>query len=275
MPSFRSGSTALHSSYGNSVVASLLHLWSLKQVEPLTLQICANQAFTWRNQPHRRAPRSPVRKTKKSGHPKLCHAPPHASVVFGKTPTRRLRFPDFQIVFVHTRRHDGLVDHRSAYWRNMAFNRCCMRLHAPTGFLAAPPRASEHCTLLSCADSTADVIWRHMMTSSLHVSSHASTSTSATRHRMTSADLLLDSWPDLETRNQPGPISVNFDPGPVDFDFLCWPLTKSQNFRQGLSCSVFRIDSNFGLFFFIWNPKIGQLAHSSLWFLQRHSSRHF
>ena len=75
MPSFRSRSIASRSSHGNSVAASLLHLWSLKQVEPLTLQICANQAFTWRNQPHRRAPRSPVRKTKKSGHPKLCHAP--------------------------------------------------------------------------------------------------------------------------------------------------------------------------------------------------------
>ena len=32
-----------------------------------------------------------------------------------KTPTRRLRFPDFQIVLVHMRRHDGLFDHRSAY----------------------------------------------------------------------------------------------------------------------------------------------------------------
>ena len=138
MPSFRSGSTASRNSHGNSVAATLLHLWSLKQVEPLTLQICANQAFAWRNQPHRCAPRSPVRKTQKSGHPKPCHAPPHASVVSGKTPTRHLKFPDFQIVFVYTRRHDGLVDHRSAYWRNMAFNRCCMRhldfwllLHAP------------------------------------------------------------------------------------------------------------------------------------------------
>ena len=55
-------------------------------------------------------------------------------------------------------------------------------LHTPLGFLAAPPRASEHCTLLPRADTAADVIWRHMMTSSLHVSSHASTSTSALVH---------------------------------------------------------------------------------------------
>ena len=32
-----------------------------------------------------------------------------------KTLTRHLRFPDFQIVLVNTRRHDGLFDHRSAY----------------------------------------------------------------------------------------------------------------------------------------------------------------
>ena len=49
-------------------------------------------------------------------------------------------------------------------------------LHAPPGFLAAPPRASEHCTLLPRADTAADVIWRHQMTLSLHVSRHASTS---------------------------------------------------------------------------------------------------
>ena len=85
---------------------------------------------------------------------------------------------------------------------------------------------------------------------------------------MTSVALLLNPWPDSETRNWPGPVSVDFDPRPVDFDFLRWPLTKSQNFRQGLSCSVFRVDSNFELHFFIWSSKIGQLAHSSLWFLQ-------
>ena len=47
----------------------------------------------------------------------------------------------------HTHRSIGHVDHRSAYGRNMAFNRCCTGLHAPPGFLASPPRASEHCTL--------------------------------------------------------------------------------------------------------------------------------
>ena len=125
--------------------------------------------------------------------------------------------------------------------------------------------------------------WRHLMTSSVHVSSHASMSTSAldtslatsaTRHMMTSADLLLNPWTNPETRNRLGLVSVDFDSRPVDFDFLRWPLTKSQNFRQGLSYSVFRVDSDFGLCFFVWNSKISQLAHSSLWFLQRHSLRH-
>ena len=84
-------------------------------------------------------------------------------------------------------------------------------------------------------------------------------------------------------RNRPGKpetdldhVSIDFDPGPIDFDLwlLRWPLTKSQNFWNGLSCSVFHVDSNFGLCFFIWNFEIGQLACSSLWFLQRHFSRH-
>ena len=77
-----------------------------------------------------------------------------------------------------------------------------------------------------------------------------------------------------QTRNRPGPVSVDYDLGPVDFDFLRWPLTKSQNFQHGLSSSVFRVDFNFGFCFFIWNSEIRQLAHSSLWFLQRHYSRH-
>ena len=87
---------------------------------------------------------------------------------------------------------------------------------------------------------------------------------SATRHRMTSSALLLDPWPDPETRNRPEPVSVDFDHGPVDFDFdfLRWPLTKSQNFRKGLSCSVFHVDSNFGLRFFIWSSKIGEHSNS-------------
>ena len=60
----------------------------------------------------------------------------------------------------------------------------------------------------------------------------------------------------LENLPCAGPVSVDFDTGPVDFDFLHWPLTKSQNFRQDLSCSVFRVDSNFGLRFSIWNSKL-------------------
>ena len=42
-------------------------------------QICAHQDFACRNQPHRRAPRPPTRKTQKSGQPKSTHAPQLAS----------------------------------------------------------------------------------------------------------------------------------------------------------------------------------------------------
>ena len=84
---------------------------------------------------------------------------------------------------------------------------------------------------------------------------------------------LVDRWsgptrPGLHG-SDPLALTIDFDPWPVDFDFLRWPLTKSQNFQQGLSCLVFRVDSNFLLCFFVWSSKIGQLAHSSLWFLQR------
>ena len=92
------------------------------------------------------------------------------------------QIPDFQIVFVHTRRHDGLLVHRFTWPENLVVKHCRTRLHAPPGFLTSPPRASEHVRSCHAPKSAADVIWRHRMTSSLHVSSHASTSTSALVH---------------------------------------------------------------------------------------------
>ena len=53
-----------------------------------------------------------------------------------------------------------------------------------------------------------------------------------------------------------------------------WLFALTFDFRKGLSYSVFRVDSNFGFLFFTWSFEIGQLTHSSLWFLQRHSSQH-
>ena len=136
-------------------------------------------------------------------------------------------------------------------------------LHAPPGFLASPPHAGENCTLLPHVDIATDVTWRHQMTSSLHVSSHASTSTSALVHIIrhvsnvasSAPHHLADRWPRPTRPGPPGSdpwaLTVDFDPGSVDFDFLRWPLTKSQNFQKGLSYSVFREDSNFKLHFFI------------------------
>ena len=43
-------------------------------------QICAHQDFACRNQPHRRAPRPPTRKTQKSDQSKSTHAPPCAAL---------------------------------------------------------------------------------------------------------------------------------------------------------------------------------------------------
>ena len=96
--------------------------------------------------------------------------------------TRRHRFSTPRLDLSHTCRQDGLIVHRSTWPENMVAIRRHTRHHAPPGFLAAPPHAGEHCMLLPRADTAADVIQRHMMTSSLHVSSHASTSTSALVH---------------------------------------------------------------------------------------------
>ena len=95
---------------------------------------------------------------------------------------RHRRFSTPRLDLSHTRYPDGLVVHRSTWPENMVVIRRCTRHHAPPGFLAAPPCAGEHCTLLPRADFAADVIWHHMMTSSLHVSSYTSTSMSALIH---------------------------------------------------------------------------------------------
>ena len=79
---------------------------------------------------HRRAPRPPVRKTQKSGLLKPCHAPPRASVVFGKYP-RAASDSDFRSCSWYTRRHDGLLVHRSTEPEILGLNRAHTRLHAP------------------------------------------------------------------------------------------------------------------------------------------------
>ena len=66
-----------------------------------------------------------------------------------------------------------------------------------------------------------------------------------------------------------------FDCCPLTVDLMCWLwllrwfLTRHQNFQKGLSCrSIFHIDFDFRLCFFIWSSKIVLLANLSLWFLQ-------
>ena len=124
----------------------------------LTYHICANPSFSCQNQPHRRAPRPPARKTQKSSKPKPSHTPLRAEVSFGKSPPCRLRFLTSRSSSWYTRRPDGLVIHRSTWVENLVVIRCCTRRHAPLGFLAAPPRAGEHCMLLPRVDTAADVI---------------------------------------------------------------------------------------------------------------------
>ena len=130
-------------------------------------------------------------------------------------------------------------------------------LHASVDYSHAPSEELRHLNMTS---------WMTLDKSHLsprHVINHVSSVTSSAPCH------LADRWP---WSTQP---DLDHSDLTVDFDLLRWPLTKSQNFWQGLSCLVFHVDSDFGLRFFIWSSKIGQLAHSSFWFLQRHSSRHF
>ena len=59
----------------------------------------------------------------------------------------------------HTHPPIGHVDHRSAYGRNMAFNRYYTRLHTPLRFFTSPPRTGEHRTLLPHAKN---YCWCHL-----------------------------------------------------------------------------------------------------------------
>ena len=111
-------------------------------------------------------------------------------------PTRCHNFLICNSSIDHTRRPIGLVDHRSAYGRNLAFNHWSTRLHTPPGFLASHPCAGGNCMLLS-SDVTG---WRHHSTSACYIISHAIPNP---RHK-TLAALLPDPWPDSETRNRPG-----------------------------------------------------------------------
>ena len=118
----------------------------------LTYQICTNPSFACRNQPHRRAPRPLARKTQKSSQPKSTHAPPHTTVSFGKSPTRRLRFLTSRSSSWYTRCPDGLLVHRFTELETPAHIRPYTRLHAPLGFLASPSRVGGLSTRLPRAE---------------------------------------------------------------------------------------------------------------------------
>ena len=179
--------------------------------------------------------RPPICLLKKYGFQPMSHAPPRATWISGYSSTHP--------------------------WTCMLLPRaeisCWCHLTSPDDVIS-PCQHHASTSTSARATSTLDM---SLDTSASHVSSVAS---SAPRH-------LAYRWPGPTRPGLHGsdPLALT-----VDFDFLRWLLTKSQNFRHGLSCSVFRINFNFGLRFFIWNSKLGQLAHSSLWFLQRHFSRH-
>ena len=92
---------------------------------------------------------------------------------------RRRRFSTPSLDLSHTRRQNGLVVHRSTWPENLVVIQRCTRHLGFWLFLHAPVNIARSC---HTPKSAVDVIWRHRMTSSLHVSSHASTSTLALVH---------------------------------------------------------------------------------------------
>ena len=127
----------------------------------------------------------------------------------------------------------------------MAFNRCCTCLHTPPRFLTFPPRAGEQCTLLPRAENCC---WCHLtspddvITPCQQSCKHIHISPSPRQRH------IIGWWQQLycstcDPTQIPGtdsnqyPLTLILDQ--LTLTFLRWPLTKSQNFRQGLSCSVF------------------------------------
>ena len=97
--------------------------------------------------------------------------------------------------------------------------------------------------------------------------------------RMTSATLQLDPWLTWKTQNRPK-LCRSLTNRPNRWLWPLLTLTFAVTFDQklkllkgfillNLSCRFW-----FWTLFFHWSSKIGQLAYSSLWFFQRHSSRH-
>ena len=144
--------------------------------------------------------------------------------------------PDFQIVFVHTRRHDFLLDLRSTKPEIPALIRPNTRPYASLGFLASSSRAGGLSTRLTRAElccwchltSPDDVInprqppRKHVHVSKSHVSPRhvirlvSSVASSAPRH-------LANYWPGP---TQPGlhgsnplALTVDFDPGQLTLTF--------------------------------------------------------
>ena len=115
----------------------------------------------------------------------------------------------------------------------MAFNCCCTHLHVPLGYWLLLHALMNNACSSQAPKTVADVIWRHRMTSSLHVNSHASTSTLALVHvSNTSLDDISSSTAWLVTQlGNPKLTRTSIHwlwTWTVDFDFCVdlWPKVK-------------------------------------------------
>ena len=97
----------------------------------------------------------------------------------------------------------------------------------------------------SCAIHVVENSLTSRLMSSYHVIRHASIATSALIHvtDMSSYDVSGSTARSVTPTRPCRPLTMLT----VDFDLLHWPLTKSQKFQNGLSCSVFCVNPDFGL----------------------------
>ena len=160
----------------------------------LLFQIRANQAFAWRNQPYRRAPRPLGRKIQKSSHHLLLYEPPRVDKVPKSFSHMPPRFPHVQLIYwTHTPSYRPCQP-SICLWKKFGDH---LLKHAPqctVWFLDSLPHAGG---LLMCWRTTVDLAWCHLMTPSSHVNNTQALATSSPR--MTSVPLQFDSWPDLKT----------------------------------------------------------------------------
>ena len=186
--------------------------------------ICAHQAFACRNWPHRCAPRPPTRKTQKSSQPKPNHAPPRVAVSSGISPTCHIGILTGRSSLV-TRA--ALLASLSTDLQNLRFypsfnltratkhlSSFGLLLHSLAN-IARSCHAPKHCYWCHLTSPDDVITPRQQPRKHVHVNlSPRQRHVIRMSQRLCS---LICEWPG-KLKIDPDHVSVDFDPGQVNFD---------------------------------------------------------